>query len=832
MSAQGLTEAEAARRLALYGGNVVPSHRRRPIVVEYLLRFRNPLILLLVAASIAAGWSGDATSTGIIIAIVVASVTLDFVQEYRASRAVERLQSTIAAQASVLRDGVRRVVAVAALVPGDVVFVTAGDIVPADGRLVEAERLQVNESLLTGESFPVDKQVEAGPTGEIRMGTSIASGTGAFAVDATGSRTELASLSMELAAARPEAPFERGIRQFGMMILRLTMMLVLVVLLASALQGRAWLESLLFAVALAVGLTPELLPMITSLALAHGALRLATKHVIVKRTPAIYALGSVDVLCTDKTGTLTEARIGVAGAQDSQGAPDDSVIALAAINSALVSGVRSPLDDALHEHAAAADRYRKLDESPFGFTRRYASVLVANLDDGRRLLIAKGAPEDVLARCTRERPRGAREPVALSDGQRSAILERFASLGERGFRVLAVAIRDLPQDCERIAGVDEGELAFVGFVMFFDPPRRDAAAALTALRHSGIAIKILTGDDERVSRHVCAALQLPVESALRGKQIDAMDDEALASAASTATLFCRVTPAQKTRVIAALRARGHTVGFMGDGINDAPALRAADVGISVQGAAGVAREAADVILTRSHLMVVHEGVLEGRRTYANIMKYLMMVTSSSFGNMLSMAGAAMFLPFLPMLPVQILLNNLLYDLSETAIPFDRVEASELRRPHAFDVHEIRRFMLVLGPASSLFDVLTFAILLSLGATGALFQTGWFIESIATQVLVIFVIRTRRNPLRARPHPMLALTSMGVVATAIALPYTPAGAWFGLVAPPLFFLPIVAGLCAGYLAMAELAKHHVYRAHTAWHERHHRSRVRRLPLPKS
>jgi len=808
---RGLSEAQARARLAQYGANVVLRGRRHAVAVEYLLHFRNPLVLLLIAASSILGWTGETTSMTIILAIVLASVTLDFVQEHRAERSLARLQATIAATAVVVRGALRRVIPVAQIVPGDVVLLAAGDIVPADGRVIEADRVFVNEAALTGESFPVEKAVGA----TLPMGASVASGSGLFVVDATGASTALGSMAAELASSRPEPPLKAGTRRFGGMILRLTLFLVLFVLLVNAAFHRAWLDSFLFAVALAVGLTPELLPMIVSVTLARGALRLARHHVIVKRPSAIYALGSIDVLCTDKTGTLTEARISVAGFEDAYGAANDRVLAIAAINSRFAAGVRSPLDDAiLASRTNESSGCHKLDELPFDFSRRLMSVLVA--DGSEALLIVKGAPEDVLARCTYRAGSGSEHDIVPLD--KAASIARFEALGEQGLRVLAVATRRLPPSHKSARTEDETDLAFEGFVTFFDPPRADAAHAVGALARAGIEVKVVTGDDERVARHVCDSLNVSIAGLLLGSEIDALSDEALAHAVLRTTLFCRVAPRQKTRVIRALRQSGRIVGFMGDGINDAPAMHAADVGISVQGATGVAREAADVILTRGRLGVVRDGVMEGRRTYANIMKYLMMATSSNFGNMLSMAAATLFLPFLPMLPVQILLNNLLYDISETAIPFDRVDEGELRRPHVWDVREIRRFMLVLGPVSSLFDLITFGVLLQIGAGPALFQTGWFIESIATQVLVIFVIRTRHNPLRSRPHPLLFVTSLAVLAVAVALPFSPLGPLVGFVAPPATFFAVLIVLILGYLVLVQACKKRAFHAQVWRHKR--------------
>jgi Mg2+-importing ATPase len=800
---QGLDEPTAARRLETAGPNVVAPRAARSPALDFILRFRNPLVLLLLVSSLVLGWTGDAGSMAIILVMICASVVLDFVQEHRAERTLARLQATVAGTARVLRSGTPRVTRAAALVPGDVVELVAGDIVPADARLVSVDRLFVNEAALTGEPYAVEKRMGPGEDDAVYMGSTVASGTARALVCATGAATRLGSLGGVLAAPPPLHPLERGMRRFGAMILRLTLFLVLFVMLVNALLHRPALESFLFAVALAVGLTPELLPMIVSVTLARGALRLASAHVIVKRPSAIYALGGMDVLCTDKTGTLTKAVISVAGHVDGDGNDSARTLALAACNARCASGVRSPLDDALLAcRGDGAGCLQKLDEQPFDFQRRRVTVLVAQ--DGAALLVAKGAPEDVLPLCVeRETPAG---PVALDAASRDRLQRAFERYGDEGFRVLGVATRTLPAGQDRLPPDAERDLVFAGFVLFQDPPLPDAAPVLAGLARAGVAVKILTGDNERVARHVCAQIGLPVSAVVPGSRIDGLGDDGLAALAAHANLFCRVSPVQKSRVIAALQRQGRTVGFMGDGINDAPALHVADIGISVQGAAGVAREAADVILLRGRLGVVRDAVLEGRRTCANIVKYLMMATSSNFGNMLSMAAASAFMPFLPLLPVQILLNNLLYDVSEIPIPLDRVDEGDLRRPRVLDIDAIRRFMLVLGPVSSAFDLLTFGVLLwVLQSDMALFRTGWFIESIATQVLVIFVIRTRRSPLASWPHPALAATSLAVVCLAVALPFTPLGPLVGLVRPPPVFFPILLGLVATYLVLAELAK---------------------------
>jgi len=584
--------------------------------------------------------------------------------------------------------------------------------------------------------------------------------------------------------------------------MRLTFFMVLFVVLANAVLGRPMLESFMFAVALAVGLTPELLPVIVSVTLARGALRLAAQQAIVKQPAAVYALGAMDVLCTDKTGTLTEGRIELERHLDLEGADSERVLLLAYVNSRYESGLRSPLDEAILRHRhLAVEGWRKVDEVPFDFERRRVSVL-ADAPDGRRLLIVKGAPEDLLALCDRyEAAGGAIQPMDAH--ARALARKRFNALGEEGMRVLAICWHEAEPGRETAHAGDEVRLVLAGFAAFLDPPRAEARAALEALAARGVAVKILTGDNERVARHLCRELGIDARAWVLGSDVARLDDEALATAAQEATLFCRVSPAQKTRIIAALRRRGRVVGYIGDGVNDAPALRGADVGISVDGAVDVAKDAADVILMRHDLMVVAAGVVEGRRSHCNVVKYLRMGTSSNFGNMFSMAGATLFLPFLPLLPVQVLLNNLLYDLSEIALPFDRVEEEEMAAPRAWDLESIRRFMLAFGPLSSLFDFLTFGLLIWVYEAGPeLFRAGWFIESVASQVLVIFAIRTRLPALAGRPHPALVASALAVVAAAVAIPLSPASAWLGFTAPPGALLAAVAGLVAAYLLVVE------------------------------
>jgi Mg2+-importing ATPase len=676
----GLTSSEAASRLAQFGPNVIGSRQRRAIIFEFLYHFRNPLVVILLVAGAFSAITGDTTSFLIINTIVLAGVLLDFIQEHRANQAAEKLSESVALQSRVIRDGKESSISAKGIVPGDVVLLSAGDLVPADGQILESRDFFVNESLLTGEPYPVEKS----PTGDgdkklATMGSSVMSGSARILISQTGAATAVGQIAKSLNKAAPPSAFELGARQFGMMIMRLTVMLVLFVVLVNAISHKPFFESFLFAVALAVGLTPELLPMVVSVTLAKGAMRMAAKHVIVKKLSAIHGLGSMDVLCTDKTGTLTEAHIRLERHVDADGNDSARVLELAYINSYFETGLKSPLDDAILQHKEIdVARWRKLDEVPFDFERRRVSVLVE--DDKSRLLVVKGAPEDVMRLCTGCEYGRDREVRDKDDATSAAIKKLLDGLSAEGFRVLGIAWRQVPASQAHAVIGDEASLTFAGFAAFLDPPKVSSSAALKALAADGVTVKVVTGDNDLVTQHVCRELGLPVTGVLTGTDIANMDDQALAARAEVTTLFCRVNPSQKDRVILALKRRGHTVGYLGDGINDAPPLHSADVGISVQGAVDVAREAADLILLEDDLGVLHQGVLEGRRTFSNILKYINMGTSSNFGNMFSMAGGALLLPFLPMRPVQILLNNLLYDVSEIAIPLDTVDEEYVRKP--------------------------------------------------------------------------------------------------------------------------------------------------------
>jgi len=815
----GLTGSEVAGRLKQFGPNELRPPRKRALALQFLAKFKNPLVILLLVASVVSAFTGDVTSCLIISVIVVMSVTLDFIQEYRAGKAAEELRQSVAIRVQALRDGKSIEIPAASLVPGDVVLLSAGDLVPGDGRVLAAKDFFVKQALLTGESYPVEKfprdlpdagQDMADAVNSVFMGTSVVSGSATVLICRTGPNTSLGEISDTLTAKAPPTSFEQGTQRFGLLIMRFTILLVLFVILANAFFRRPWLESFLFAVALAVGLTPELLPMIVSVTLARGAMRMAKKKVIVKRLESIHNLGSMDVLCTDKTGTLTEARIHLERHMDALDRDSSRVLELAYLNSFFESGLRSPMDDAILEHKEIEiAAWKKIDEVPFDFERRRVSVIVDN--GQKRLLVVKGAPEDILRLSTHYEENGETDLKELDEAGLATIQTLAETFARDGFRVLGVAWKRVESIEHHAVINDETALVFAGFATFLDPPKQSAQAALAKLTHAGVAVKIVTGDNELVTRHICEKLGVPITGILTGAQMQNMDDSALSACVENVNLFCRVNPAQKNRAILALKQRGRVVGFLGDGINDAPSLHSADIGISVDSAVDVAKSAAEMILLQKDLNVLYDGVVEGRRTFVNVMKYIMMGTSSNFGNMFSMAGATLFLPFLPMLPVQILLNNLLYDVSEIPIPLDSVDEEYLTEPRHWDMNFIRNFMLVVGPVSSIFDFITFYIMLHLFHAGEkLFHTGWFVESMATQVLVIFIIRTRRNPFKSHPNIWLTLSSLSVVFLAVVLPFTPLGGYFGFVPPSLSFYTIVAGLVFFYLIAVEVIKHWFFR----------------------
>lgn len=816
-SPEGLASQEAERRLVLYGPNDATAEKRMPPWVRFLARFRNPLVIILLVASAVSAATGDVASFVIVVAIVVLSVVMDFVQEARAQNAVDALREQVALRAQVMRNDQETTLLVSQLVPGDVVHLTAGDLVPADGRLLVVRDFFVNQALLTGEPYPVEKHAIdlAEPVSDLNKainaafaGTSVISGTATLLVCRTGRVTVLGQLADTLLAKPPLAAFERGLRQFSTLILRITVLLMIFVLGESMIFHRPGLESLMFALALAVGLTPELLPMIITVTLARGAVRLARQRVIVKHLAAIHNFGAMDVLCTDKTGTLTEARIQLMRHIDASGGESDRVLELAYLNSYFETGLKSALDQAILEHGHFdVSAWRKLDEVPFDFGRRRVSVLLEK--DGQRLLIVKGAPEDILRLSTSvEGADGIPQP--LTTELRGDLYARFQQFGADGFRALAIATRFVPPDHKTAVVTDEAELVFAGFAVFLDPPKASSASAIRSLADFGVAVKVLTGDNELVACHVCRELGFPELNVITGDELSSMSDEALIGRLPRVNLFCRVTPQQKLRVLLALKRTGQTVGFLGDGINDAPALHSADVGISVDSAADVAKAAAEIILLEKDLAVLHEGVVEGRRTVANVDKYILMASSANFGNIVTMALAGLFLPFLPLLPIQVLLTNLLYDFAQTGLPFDRVDDEVIARPIHWDIRFIERFMVTVAPVSTLFDLFTFGVLIFIfQANEALFRTGWFIESLVTQILMIFSVRTHRHLFASRPHAVVTGLAIGTSALTVALPFLPLGVWFRFVMPPPAYFGFLLVAVAGFLIVIEPVKRALY-----------------------
>jgi Mg2+-importing ATPase len=816
----GLTTKEAEERLSEYGSNDPTPVRRGALIGELLLLFLNPLVIILLVASGASAILGQPIDATIIFLMVLLGVTINFVQTYRSQRAIQRLREHVSLTATVQRDGAWQEVRRHEVVPGDLVRLSAGDLVPADGSLLDARDLYVQQAALTGESMPAEKESRSGVedgkgtpenSNFVFLGTSVVSGTGIARVVATGPRTAFGAIAKRLVVRPEETEFERGLRRFGMLIMRAVFFLVLFILVARVALHKDAFESFVFAVALAVGLTPEFLPMITSVTLARGAVRMARAQVVVKHLPAIQNFGSIDVLCSDKTGTLTKAEMILDCSVDAFGNSLDRPLALAYLNSKFETGIRSPLDAAiLRGERHDMESYRKCDEIPFDFNRRRLSIVVEREGAERveRLLVTKGAPEGVLGVCdSYESGEGI---SALSPNETARIRKVYEELSSQGLRVLAVAYRTV-QAQAGFSVEDERSLILAGFLAFADPPTADAAASVAAMRRDGVQVKILTGDNELVARHICTQVGLENPVIVLGSELEEMSDTALGHVAEQTTIFARVSPMQKLRIILALKHRGHVVGYMGDGINDAPSLHAADVGISVATAVDVARDSADIILLKPGLGILHRGIIEGRKASANVMKYLLMGTSSNFGNMFSMAGASIFLPFLPMLSTQILLNNFLYDTAQITIPSDNVDQSYIRTPQRWDMRLIRNFMLFIGPISSIYDFLTFYVLLHyFHAAAAEFHTGWFVESLATQTLVLFVIRTTQNPLKSRPSLPLTVTTILIVALGVVLPYSPLARDLGFTALPGPFYVFLIISTVTYLFLVELAKRLLFR----------------------
>lgn len=813
---EGLTAREAQLRLSRAGSNSMAAGEDGRILPLLRRQLMSPLVLILLAGAAVSLLLRDWSDAAIILAIVLGSALLGFAQEYRASRAVAALRDRLALTCTAIRDGAEVLVPATEIVPGDLVRLAAGNLVPADGILLEACDCMVAEAALTGESFPVEKQpgvaaVDA-PLGERRnalfSGSSLRSGTATMLVVRTGAATEYGAIAARLAKQAPETDFERGVRRFGELLLRAMFLIVLFVLAANHLLGRPFTESLLFAVALAVGLSPELLPAIVSITLSSGARGMARNGVIVRRLQAIEMLGSLDVVCTDKTGTITSGEVTLAQAVNLAGEVDAEILRLAFINASLESGIANPLDEALVRAGTAAgltsDPAAKIAEIPYDFSRRRLTLVVAEPDGAHHRLIAKGAVDEMLAVCTSLRLGSSEQP--LTDRRRQDCLRYLEQQGASGFRVLAVAHR-IVRGRPSYTVADELEMTLDGFLLFADPPKAGAREALQALAELGIAVKVITGDNRHVAAYVAEAVGLGQTALLTGAEIAQMRDEALWHAAERTTLFVEIDPQQKDRIVRALQHCGHAVGFLGDGINDAPALHSADVGISVEGAADVARESADIVLLTADLDVLRRGVIDGRRTFANTMKYIAITTSANFGNMLSMALAVPLLPFLPLLPKQILLNNFLSDLPSMAISTDSVDPERMAVPQRWSIRQIARFMVLFGSVSSLFDGLTFLLLLSvLRAAEAEFHTVWFVVSLLTELAVVLVLRTWRPAWRSRPAPLLVWSTLAVSAAALALPFIPpVQQLFGFARPDWSAITMMLAIVGAYVVVTEAVK---------------------------
>ncbi len=841
-SVSGLSAEEAENRLETYGTNEIARGGKRSVILEFLSHFRAPVTIILIVAAIISGVVGDTANMVIIIIIVLVSVILDFTQEYRAGKAAEALAQKVALTATALRDGVKQEIPAATLVPGDVINLSAGDVVPADARVIAVNDFFVDQSALTGESFPVEKTIEAIPQADAEdttrwnnyafLGTSVTNGTATAVIAATGGSTQFGEIARKSMERKPETEFESGLRKFGYLIVQVTFVLVVIVFLINSLFKRGILDSLLFSVALAVGLTPGLLPVILSINLSRGASSMSKKGVIVKRLASIQNFGSMDVLCADKTGTLTENRVTLILHVDMDGEESDKVFTYSLLNSRYQSGLKNQLDEAILKFKDVnTDQYKRIDEVPFDFIRKRLSVVVEQA--GETFIITKGAPEEISSVITKYELGG--QVSDLTPEIHGRIDRKYRDLSSQGFRVLGVCYRKVETGKTTFSVPDEKDMIFLGFIAFIDPLKASAKESLDLLRRSGIKLKILTGDNEIVAAKICQQLDFQTFEFSRGtkyddatglitrtietqpvnivpsNEIQEMNDDALARVVESADIFTRVNPAQKNRIMNALKANGHVVGYIGDGINDTPSMKVADVSISVVNAVDIAKESADIILLKNDLKLLSDGVVEGRKTFANTMKYIMMAISSNFGNMFSAAAASLFLKFLPMLPIQILLNNLLYSFSQLVLPSDNVDASYIERPRRMHVSFIRNFMLAFGPVSSIFDFLTFAVLIFIFHAGnSLFQTAWFVESLFTQTLVIFVIRTVKVPFfKSRPNRLLVINIFVILAISLLLPFTPLGHFFSFVALPGSFLLILLAFIIVYLGLVELMKRWFY-----------------------
>ena len=745
--------------------------------------------------------------------MAIISVFLSFFQEYRAGKEAEKLSEMVRATATVIRNGKSQEVKIREIVPGDIVDLFAGDMIPADLRIISCKDLFINQASLTGESFPAEKV--PGPiqpkgtspseaTNIAFMGTSVVSGTALGLVIKTGLSTQFGEVSRKLATMHMETSFDKGIRSFTWLMIRIMLILVIVIFAINAALKGNFIEALMFSLAVAVGLTPEMLPMLVAINLSKGAITMAKKQVIVKRLNSIQNFGAMDVLCTDKTGTLTLDKIVLEKHCDVTGKEDEDVLRLAYINSFYQTGLKNLLDRAILKHEKVlVNQYTKIDEIPFDFSRKIMSVVVTM--NGTHRIISKGAPEEIFTRCSKYEIDG--NILEMNETVLDELKGEYDSLSLQGFRVLAIAYKDIVDKKEVYSRDDENNLILKGYVAFLDPPKPTVKKTIEVVKKLGIELKVLTGDNEYVTKNICSQVGLDIRDVYTGDMINKLNDEELKEVVETTTVFVRLSPLQKERIIHALHKNNHIVGYLGDGINDAPALKAADVGISVDNAVDIAKESADIILQKKSLLVLGDGVIEGRKTFGNIVKYIKMGSSSNLGNMISMTGASIFLPFLPMMPIQILMNNFLYDMSQTSIPTDLVDEEYLERPRPWNIRSIKRFMILIGPVSSIFDFVTFGVLwFVFHAQQPLFTTGWFLESLCTQTLVIHVIRTGKIPfIESKPSKFLILTSILIITVGIILPFSPlAGVLDFVTPPPLYFLALFV-IVLVYLFTVQLVK---------------------------
>ncbi len=827
---EGLNEREVEQALELHGPNQIPAQKPSPWWVHLWLCYRNPFNILLTILGIVSYSTEDMFAAGVIALMVVIATLLNFVQEARSTKAADTLKAMVSNTATVLRvvneNGENAFIEIPleSLVPGDIVKLAAGDMIPADLRVLQARDLFVGQASLTGESLPVEKVAVSRDMSHNNplecdtlcfMGTNVVSGTALAMIISTGGNTWFGQLAGRVTQQESEPnAFQKGISRVSWVLIRFMLVMTPIVLLINGFTKGDWWEAALFSLSVAVGLTPEMLPMIVTSTLARGAVKLSKQKVIVKHLDAIQNFGAMDILCTDKTGTLTQDRIVLESHTDILGATSDQVLHTAWLNSHYQTGLKNLLDVAVLEgvdedHARnAATRWQKVDEIPFDFERRRMSVVVSEQPEVHQL-ICKGALQEILSVCTQVRYGD--EIVPLSETLLARIRRVTDDLNRQGLRVVAVATKFLPARCEDYGRVDESDLILEGYIAFLDPPKETTAPALKALKASGIAVKILTGDSELVAAKVCREVGLDVGELVTGSEIENMPDEQLAALALRTTLFARLTPMHKERIVRLLRGEGHVVGFMGDGINDAPALRAADIGISVDGAVDIAREAADIILLEKSLMVLEQGVIEGRRTFANMLKYIKMTASSNFGNVFSVLVASAFLPFLPMLPLHLLIQNLLYDVSQVAIPFDNVDDEQIKKPQRWNPADLGRFMVFFGPISSIFDILTFCVMwwvfkANVPEAQTLFQSGWFVVGLLSQTLIVHMIRTRRIPfIQSRAAWPLMVMTLVVMVVGIGLPFSPLASYLQLQALPLSYFPWLIAILAGYMTLTQCVK---------------------------